>query len=240
MRKHAQLALQVNLPDDETFTSFRGQANSVIGTHLKEYLSSGRITAEQAKVDGCYLFGQQGVGKSHLLHACCSHATEYGFSSICLSLHDITQYGVEVLDGLEFINIVCLDDIDVIATKDKWQQGIFDLYNRIGEQGNKIIITGDKAINDLNLTLPDLVSRLSWGYIEQLKPLVDDEKLEALQFRASQRGIVLSYEVASFLVTRLSRDMKSLLDALEALDRASIREQRKITIPFIKQVLLTD
>ncbi|WP_448568555.1 DnaA regulatory inactivator Hda [Thalassotalea ganghwensis] len=240
MKKQAQLALQVTLPDDETFTSFRGNANAIVVAHLKSYLTSGRITPEQTHVDGCYLFGQKGVGKSHLMHSCCSFATEHKLTSICLSLKDITSYDVDVLDGLEHMNVVCLDDIDVIAQQDNWQQGVFDLYNRVGEQGNKIIISGNKAINELNLTLPDLVSRLSWGYVEQLKALEDDEKLEALQFRASQRGLVLNYEVANFLITRLSREMKSLLEALDELDKASIREQRKITIPFIKQVLMSD
>ncbi|MGB1199172.1 MAG: DnaA regulatory inactivator Hda [Thalassotalea sp.] len=239
MTKHTQLALQVQLPDDETFLSFRGDSHQILIDTLKGYIGADNLSIHQEKsIPGCYLFGLAGVGKSHLLHACCSMAAELSLSSVCLSLAEIQQYSVDILDGLENIDLVCLDDIQLVAQSTVWQQAIFDLYNRIGEQGKKIIISGDKEIKSLNLTLPDLASRLSWGYVEQVKLLNDEEKLLALQFRAGQRGLVLSFDVAHFLVTRLSRDMKNLISALDKLDQASIREQRKITIPFIKDVLL--
>ena len=239
MTKHTQLALQVQLPDDETFLSYRGEHHQILIDTLKRYISpSNDATLNYKAIPGCYLFGLSGAGKSHLLHASCSLAAELSLSSVCLSLGDIQQYSVDIVEGLEHIDLVCLDDVQLISQSTEWQQAVFDLYNRIGEQGKKIIISGDKSIKALNLTLPDLASRLSWGYVEQVKLLNDEEKLLALQFRAGQRGLVLSYEVASFLVTRLSRDMKSLIQALDTLDQASIREQRKITIPFIKNVLL--
>ena len=105
------------------------------------------------------------------------------------------------------------------------------------EQNKCLIITGDQSVTNLNISLPDLVSRLSWGLTEQVKPLSDEEKSVSLQYRAQQRGLYISDEVASFLINRLSRDMTSLIAALEQLDQASIREQRRITIPFIKDVL---
>ena len=138
---------------------------------------------------------------------------------------------------MENIDLVCLDDIQLIAGDKKWQQGVFDLYNRMVEQNKCLIITGDQSVMNLNISLPDLVSRLSWGLTEQIKPLSDEEKSFALQYRAQQRGLYISDEVASFLINRLSRDMTSLIAALEQLDQASIREQRRITIPFIKDVL---
>ncbi|GHE97924.1 DnaA regulatory inactivator Hda [Thalassotalea profundi] len=243
MTKHTQLALQVQLPDDETFLSYRGENRKALIDMLSTYISPNEVESEHNVINGkaipgCYLFGLSGAGKSHLLHASCSLAAELKLSSVCLSLGEVQQYSVDILDGLEHIDLVCLDDIQLISRSSVWQQAVFDLYNRIGEQNNKIIISGDKSIKALNLTLPDLASRLSWGYVEQVKLLNDEDKLQALQFRAGQRGLVLSHEVASFLVTRLSRDMKSLIQALDALDQASIREQRKITIPFIKNVLL--
>mgnify|MGYP000150333877 CR=1 FL=1 len=238
MVKHTQLALQVQLPDDETFLSYRGKNHQVLIDTLTNYIRSNSLHSSQEKyIPGCYLFGSSGVGKSHLLHASCSLAAELSLSSVCLSLGEVQQYSVDILDGLEHMNLVCLDDVQLIATSTVWQQAVFDLYNRMGEQGNKIIISGDQSINNLTLTLPDLVSRLSWGYVEQVKLLDDEDKLLTLQFRAGQRGLVLSYDVAHFLITRLSRDMKSLIEALDKLDQASIREQRKITIPFIKSVL---
>jgi len=235
VKKVSQLTLSVQLPDDETFASFQSESNQMVVQQLCHFLDG--IVDENKKVHSLYLFGLTGVGKSHLLHASCAYADTLGVTSLCLSFSELTQLSVDVLDGLENIDLVCLDDIQLIAGNKKWQQGVFDLYNRMIEQNKCLIITGDQSVAQLNISLPDLVSRLSWGLTEQLKPLSDKEKSFALQYRAQQRGLYISDDVASFLINRLSRDMTSLLAALEQLDQASIREQRRITIPFIKDVL---
>ena len=235
MKKVSQLTLSVQLPDDETFASFQSESNQMVVQQLTHFLD--HVADENKTVHSLYLFGLTGVGKSHLLHASCAYADTLGTTSLCLSFSELTQLSVDVLDGLENIDLVCLDDIQLIAGNKQWQQGVFDLYNRMVEQNKCLLITGDQSVGQLNISLPDLVSRLSWGLTEQLKPLSDKEKSFALQYRAQQRGLFMSDEVASFLINRLSRDMASLLAALEQLDQASIREQRRITIPFIKDVL---
>ena len=238
MKQVAQLALAVQLPDDETFESFYYGANDVVLKQLQSFVHS--LTEQEAEQpSGFYLFGLSGVGKSHLLHAVCSYAASLKLSSLCLSFKELKQLSIEVVDGLEQIDIICLDDLELIAGDENWQCAIFDLYNRVVEQNKRLIITGTKSVNELNLTLPDLVSRLSWGYTEQIKPLTDDNKIATLQYRAKQRGIMLQDDVARYLLNHLSRDMFSLINALDTLDKASIRLQRKITIPFVKDVLFS-
>ncbi|MFT6920937.1 MAG: DnaA family protein [Cognaticolwellia sp.] len=235
MKKVSQLTLSVQLPDDETFASFKSESNQMVVQQLTHFLD--HIGDENKQVHSLFLFGLTDVGKSHLLHASCAYADTLGITSLCLSFSELTQLSVDVLDGLENIDLVCLDDIQLIAGNNIWQQGVFDLYNRMVEQNKCLIITGDQSATQLNISLPDLVSRLSWGLTEQLKPLSDKEKSFALQYRAQQRGLTMNDDVARFLINRLSRDMTSLIAALEQLDQASIREQRRITIPFIKDVL---
>lgn len=235
MSKVSQLTLSVQLPDDETFASFQGDTNYQAVELLKSFLA---VDTKQT-INGFYLFGVSGVGKSHLLHACCSEIQEQQLTSLCLSFSELQHLSVEVLDGLEQIDLICLDDVQLVSQSSQWQQAVFDLYNRVLENNKKIIITGDQPINNLGLTLPDLVSRLAWGYVEPIKALTDDEKAIAVQYRAQQRGLLISDDVIRFLISRTSRDMNDLLASLDALDKASIREQRKITIPFVKQVLLS-
>ena len=236
MKPVAQLALAVQLPDDETFESFQSESDQGVLVQLQKFIQPEHEEIDQP--NGFYLFGISGVGKSHLLHASCAYAETLGKTSLCLSFSELTQLSVEVLDGLEHIDLICLDDLQLIAGNVQWQQAVFDLYNRVIEQNKRLIITGDQSAHQLGITLPDLVSRMTWGYTEQLKALDDEEKLIALQYRARQRGVVLNDDVAKFLLNRLSRDMGSLINSLDTLDKASIREQRKITIPFIKDILL--
>ena len=236
MTQAAQLTLAVQLPDDETFDSFQYGDNKTCVVRLKSFIE------EETSIENSpcfYLFGTSGVGKSHLLHASCSYAQNIGKSNFCISFSQLTELSIEVLDGLEHFDLICLDDIQLIAGDDNWQKAVFDLYNRITEQGNKLIISANDSVNNLAITLPDLISRLAWGQTESVKQLSDHDKVLSLQYHALQRGMQLSDDVAKFLINRQARDMVSLIESLELLDQASIREQRKITIPFIKSVLFS-
>ena len=101
----------------------------------------------------------------------------------------------------------------------------------------RLLITGDRPPRQLNLGLPDLASRLDWGQIYKLQPLSDEDKLQALQLRARLRGFELPEDVGRFLLKRLDREMRTLFMTLDQLDRASITAQRKLTIPFVKEIL---
>ncbi len=237
MKVASQLALSVQLPDDETFSSFQSIANYPAVEQVKAFLNVDSSLSTSNQVNSFYLFGLSGVGKSHLLHASCTYAEKQGLSSVCLSFSELKQLSVEVLDGLEHIDLICLDDVQLIAGDKVWQQAVFDLFNRVVEHNKRLIITGDQSALQLGINLADLVSRLSWGMTEQIKPLDDEEKLIALKFRAQQRGLLLSDDAAKYLLSHLSRKMSHLISALSELDEASIREQRKITIPFIKDIL---
>jgi DnaA-homolog protein len=240
MKKIEQLPLAVQLPDDETFASFISDSNQNILSLLPQLINDKSIVNSESSsmlTKGFYLFGSPGVGKSHLLHASCAFASALSLSSVCLSFSELQHLSVELLDGLEQIDVVCLDDIHLIAGNEQWQQAVFDLFNRMIEQQGLLIIAGSQSVQQLGLSLPDLESRLSWGFVEQIKPLNEDEKTRAFLFRAKQRGLLLQDETVKFLFNRLSRDLSHLLACLDQLDRASIREQRKITIPFIKDVL---
>jgi DnaA family protein len=144
----------------------------------------------------------------------------------------------EVLDGMEQLSLVCIDNIEGIAGDPQWEAAVFHLYNRILETGRtRLFITGDRPPRQLNLSLADLASRLDWGQIYRLQPLSDEEKLQALQLRAKLRGFELPEDVCRFLLKRLDREMLTLFMTLDQLDHASITAQRKLTIPFVKEIL---
>jgi DnaA family protein len=71
----------------------------------------------------------------------------------------------------------------------------------------------------------------------QLQSLDDNQKHAALQFQAAKRGMELPDEVADFLLRHSARDMHSLSGLLTQLERASMAAQRRLTIPFARQVL---
>ena len=142
-----------------------------------------------------------------------------------------------MLDGLEQLSLVCLDDIDSIAGNEEWEQAIFHLYNRLRDLHTPLLITAGNSPKGSSIKLADLKSRLAWDHVFHLKVLEEKATLRALQKRANSRGFDLSEEVADYLFKRVARDMHSLFQLLDKLDQASLIAKKKLTIPFVKDLL---
>ena len=83
----------------------------------------------------------------------------------------------------------------------------------------------------------DLRTRLGWGHIFQLQVLSEAERRAVLRQQADERGVFLSDEVMDFMLSRFSRDLSSLIQLLDQLDRYALQTQRAITIPLVKSML---
>lgn len=227
-----QLALSVGLRDDATFDNFYpAVATNALALQATEGVAEGvgEIYA--------YLWGESGVGCTHLLQAACHRAAEHGRQSLYLPLEQVLEYGPELLQGLEALDLVCIDQIQQIAGDAAWEEGLFHLYNRLRDSGVGLLVAGDRPVRQLSLNLADLASRLSWGMVFHLQGLDDSAKIAALRLRAKGRGFELSEEMAQFILHRSPRRMNELFALLERLDQASLTAKRKITIPFIKATL---
>jgi DnaA family protein len=182
-----------------------------------------------------FLHGASGGGKSHLLQASCH---QVGRGALYLPMSEIASYPpVDVLQSVENLDLVCLDDIHAVVGDPAWETALFHFFNRARETGCALQFAAEAAPRNLPIKLPDLRSRLSWAVVFQLAVPADEEKAEILRFRAARRGLALAPEVATFIVNRAPRNLDDLLALLDALDRASLAEQRSLSLPFVKSTL---
>lgn len=216
--------------DEATFANYYAGKNAQILEDLK-FAASGH--GERI----IYLYGAHGLGCSHLLQAACQYAHQQRMQSVYLPLAELHQLSPELLSGLESFALVCIDDLQHIAGMKEWEEALFHLFNHIRDAGGRMIFAANDVPQALGLTLPDLVSRLSWGIVYELQPLSDQEKLSVFSMRANKRGMHLPDEVGKYILTHYSRHMGALFAALDMLDIASLAAQRRLTIPFVKRVL---
>ena len=85
--------------------------------------------------------------------------------------------------------------------------------------------------------LPDLASRMSASLVLHLAPLGESDQIKVLRLRAKRRGLELPDDVGQYLLRRMPRDLRSLCALLDTLDMASLAKQRRLTVPFIRQIL---
>lgn len=228
-----QLPLGLTLRDDATFDNYFVGDNQQVFASLQDMV---HWRGERF----VYLWGEQGVGRSHLLQACCHAIDAMQYSVIYLPLSEYALLETNILDSMEAMNLVCIDDVHAVIGRRDWEEALFHLYNRMAAKGTFLLIAGDVVPTQLPCLMPDLQSRLSQGLVMPLRGLDDAQKLAALQMRAKRRGLVLSDDVGQFLLRRYPRNMGDLFAVLERLDQASLVEQRRLTIPFVKTVLTSN
>jgi DnaA family protein len=227
---HNQLTLGVSLQDEATFTNYYVGNN---GALIHELQHTARGPGERV----IYFCGSGGQGCTHLLQAACHEANRNQLTAVYLPLNNLIDYSPAIFEDLEHLHLICIDDFQSIAGRPDWEEAFFHLYNRIREAGNNLIVAATVLPKFLGLVLPDVVSRLNWGTVFQLSPLSDKEKLQTLIMRAERRGMSLPEEVGKFILNHCPRHMSTLFAALDALDKASLSAQRKLTIPFVKTIL---
>jgi DnaA family protein len=228
-----QLPLGVRLRDDATFANYYPGANAAALGYV-ECLCEADAGWTQSLI---YLWGAAGVGRSHLLQAACLRFEQHGEAAVYLPLGEVADHGPGLLDNLEQCELVCLDDLEAVAGRSDWEEALFHLFNRLRDAGRRLLLSASASPRELAVKLPDLRSRLSLALVFHLQQLSDEDKLRALQLRASRRGLQLNDEVGRFILTRGERSMSALFELLERLDQASLQAQRKLTIPFLKETL---
>lgn len=187
--------------------------------------------------DWLMLSGAAGCGKTHLLLAVCAEASTAGRRAAYLNLADRPERVGEALQAVEGTDLVCLDALDAVAGRRDTEVILFDFHNRARASATVIVYAARQAPAGLALTLPDLRSRLSQCVQVPLAALDEAGRRAVLTERAARRGLSLDAAVLDYLLARVGRDLATLTELLDRLDRESLAAQRRITIPFLRQTL---
>ncbi len=232
-----QMPLKIGLRDEACFETFVTE---------KESLALACNALQNALVhpngSAFYLYGDSGVGKTHLLQAACRFVTEQGKSSVYLPFEDHSLPLIpDVLTGLEQMPLVCLDDMTHIIGQVEWEQSLANLIIKSNVQGHTLILAGVSSINDWDIATTELAKALMTVLPIEMQPLEEkSEIIFALQRHSLRLGFELPNDVGSYLIKTFSSDLQELLAVLKLLEQASLVEKRRLTLPFVKQVLGTN
>lgn len=223
-----QMALDIGLHTLPTLDSFFAGPNSAALQHLKLWTGS-----QMPSPVPTYLWGESGSGKTHLLRAVYTALRDQG-----LSVGWIDPHKQDHLSFDDAWTAVLMDDVHLFNLEQ--QQAAFNWFvNALTPKSGParwVLAAGSLPPADLKLR-DDLRSRLGWGHVYALQVLSDPERRAVLRQEADARGLFLSDDVMSYMLTRFSRDLSSLMMLLDHLDQFALQTQRAITIPLIKSML---
>lgn len=225
-----QIPLPTFFPTRATFDQFWPGGNE----QLIEHLRSAALGSQDTFL---FLWGAAESGKSHLLQAACHCAHSDGRVVSYLPMRDLRFAGPEIFIGLEERHLVCLDDIEAILGEPALELALLNLFNTMRERSHCLMVAASSPPGELPTQLADLGSRWSWGVVYRINPLNEEDTLSAIELCARELSLDLPPRVKRYLIARCRRDFGFLRRLLGELDRATLAAQRKLTIPFVKQIL---
>ncbi len=225
-----QFPLAFEFQSNQGFNTFFTASNQGIVTQLQKLILG---TGERQ----IFLYGEAALGKSHLLQACCQFAHKQGMNPFYYPFEKKRLPSLSMLENLEKVQLVCFDNINEIIGNLDWEQALLNFLNQDAENNNRLILTARINPKEIGVKLPDLKNSLNSGLSLKLNPLEQSETITALIYKANYMGITISRKVGHFLVTHYASDLPSMWILLEQLDKATLSAQRKLTIPFLKQIL---
>ncbi|MDA9916535.1 DnaA/Hda family protein [Gammaproteobacteria bacterium] len=188
--------------------------------------------------DELIINGAEGSGKSFLMQAICNELSSSGKQFAFMPMNKAINMGVEIFQNLASLNAVCIDDLQLILSREEWETALFNLINECQQSNCSLILSfgGNESLEDIT-QLPDLLSRIKRMEFMKLQAVQDECLNQALDFVSQQLGINLEKAELEFLLNHQTREFSLLVENIISLDRQAASLKRKITIPFIKETL---
>ena len=195
-----------------------------------------------------FIYGGVGLGKSHLLHAvghqmltqkpetrvCYCSAEKFMHEMVnCIRLNKMEEFR----ERYRSVDVLLIDDIQFIAGRERTQVEFFHTFNSLYESHKQIVITSDKFPREMPNLEERLRSRFEWGLIADIQPPDVETKIAILKKKAELNRIVLPDEVAYFLASSDTRNIRELEGMLIRLGAYSSLQHIPITLVMAKNNL---
>lgn len=218
-----QLTLELALPPPPTLDNF------VAGENAEVVAAVRALARGEGGERFIYLWGGSGSGRTHLLHAVLREWQSAG-RVVRLYAGDESPAAAAVAAT----DAVAIDDVQRLPPSAQIE--LFNIYNALRDSSGLLLVAGDVPPARLPLR-PDLLTRLAWGLVYEVRALSEDDRRAAVQDYAAARGFELPDEVTDYLLARAPRDLSSLRALVDTLDRLSLEQKRAITVPLARELL---
>ncbi|AJY69717.1 chromosomal replication initiation protein [Geobacter sulfurreducens] len=200
------------------------------------------------KYNPLFIYGGVGLGKTHLLNAIGNHVLSVNRKAqICFYTSE--KFMNELINCLRYqkmdqfrnkfrkMDILLIDDIQFIAGKERTQEEFFHTFNSLYESHKQIVVTSDKFPKDIPGLEERLRSRFEWGLIADIQAPDTETKVAILRKKADADHISLPDDVALFLASSSTTNVRELEGMLIRLGAVSSLTGKNITLDMAREVL---
>jgi len=241
-----KLEINPQLNPNYNFSNFiEGECNSLAR-------SAGLTIAENpggTAFNPLFIYGNSGLGKTHLAHAIGIEIKEKHPDKIVLYV-DANRFQTQYIDAAihknkvndflyfyQMIDVLILDDVHEFAGKDSTQNTFFHIFNHLHQSGKQLILTSDKPPVELQGMEQRLLSRFKWGLSAELKQPDTETRIKILKKKIYNDGIVIPDNVIEFLASKIKNNIRELEGALVSLLAQSTLNKKEITKELAAEML---
>ena len=201
-----------------------------------------------ASYNPLFLYGDVGLGKTHLMHAVGNEIKARNPKARIVYLHS-ERFVADMVKALQrndiakfkkyyrSVDVLLIDDIQFFAGKERSQEEFFHTFNALLEGGQQMILTCDRYPKEIENMEERLTSRFGWGLSMKLEPPELETRVAILMRKAEQDNVMLSEESAFFIANRIRSNVRELEGALKLVAANANFSGQDITPAFSQECL---
>jgi chromosomal replication initiator protein len=234
----------LKLHPDYTFDNFVvGPSNRLVHASCKAVSQSLGNT-----YNPLFLYGNSGLGKTHLMHAVCKEAQKE-FEGIVIELHSCENFVNMFIRAIEegnlpgfqrqfrTVDLLVIDDVQFLREREHSQEEFFHTFNALYNEGKQIILSADRPPAEIQSIEERLVSRFNWGLVAGIDPPSYETRIAIVQKKSHLRGLDISDEVAEYIARHVQANIRELEGALTTIYALALTEKEPVTLPVAKKAL---
>ncbi|MBN1796393.1 MAG: chromosomal replication initiator protein DnaA [Sedimentisphaerales bacterium] len=195
-----------------------------------------------------FIYGNSGLGKTHLLHAVCHGAREKHNNAVIefLSCEEFVNRFIRAIEQgnssgfqnqFRSVDVLVIDDVQFLSDREQSQEEFFHTFNALYNNGKQIILSADNCPSDIPALEERLISRFSWGLVTRIDPPSHDTRVAILKKKAHIRGIEISDDIAEYIARKVRANIRELEGALTSLQALALTKQEDISLELAKAAL---
>jgi len=195
-----------------------------------------------------FIYGNSGLGKTHLLHAVC-HALNSdgpGGTIAFLSCEEFVNGFIRAIqqgnlagfqDQFRNVEALVIDDVQFLSDREQSQGEFFHTFNALYNNGRQIILSSDSSPSDIPALEERLISRFSWGLVARIDPPSHDTRVAIVKKKANLRGLDVSDEIAEYIARKVRANIRELEGALTTLHATALTKNTEISMELARSTL---
>jgi chromosomal replication initiator protein len=195
-----------------------------------------------------FLYGNSGLGKTHLLHAVCHEACRRspGIVIQLLSCEDFVNRFIRAIEQgslsgfhsqFRTVGALIIDDIQFLREREQSQEEFFHTFNALYNNGRQIILTADSPPTEIPSLEDRLISRFNWGLVARIDPPTYETRVAIVQKKAHLRGLPIGEEVAEYIAKQVQANIRELEGALTTIYALATTSSEPVTLDLAQRAL---